>query len=210
MRQPSTLFLLLAWLSACAATSPQNQSLAQYDRPAVRNATLLIGQRSLDKNQDWKPAEDQVLVGLQLDWYDPDWWYHEDRSIGYELGLFYSTDDDDVSIPGVGSVDVQATTAELSFGGRLTLHSERLRLHPYIGGGGSVIWAEADPATGTSGDAEDDWSFGAYGHAGVYWDAWEGLVLGVDYRLLAFAKVDVGVDTDVDYEQLALTLGFSF
>jgi opacity protein-like surface antigen len=198
------------WLSGCAATAPQNQSLAQYDRPMVRNATLLIGQRSLEKDDDWDPADDQLLLGLQIDWYDPDWWYHDDRALGYELGLFYSNDDDDVNIPGVGSIDVEATTAEFSFGGRFTLHFERFRLHPYVGAGAAVIWAEADPASGTSGDSEDDWSPGAYAHAGVYWNAWRELMLGFDYRILMLTDVDVGIDTDVDYQQLAFTLGFGF
>ena len=79
-----------------------------------------------------------------------------------------------------------------------------------VGAGAAVIWAEADPATGTSGDSEDDWSPGAYAHAGIYWNAWESLTLGVDYRILTLTDVDVGIDTDVDYQQLAFTIGFGF
>lgn len=205
---PRSLLPLLL-LASCAAPAAQGRRVEEPEG-WQRNVMVVYGVRNLQEQADWEPVDQQQVVGLELDFYDPQAWYRSDRDIGYEIGLSQSWDDGSVDVPGVGSIDVSAQTTELSFGGRLTFHAFDRRLHPYLGTGLSLLRAEADPASGATGKAEDDFGFGAYVRGGVYWSPTKALRLGFDYRWLLFSSVDVGVDTDVDYQQLGLLVGWGF
>ena len=205
---PHSLLLVLVLAAACAA--PPQTGRDSEPQGWQRNLMVVYGLRNLQEEADWEPVDEQQVVGLELDFYDPSAWYRTDRDIGYELGLFQSWDEGDVDVPGVGSIDVESQITELSLGGRLTFHVFDRRLHPYLGTGVSLLRAEADPASGSTGKADDDLGFGGYIRGGAYWSPTKILRLGFDYRWLLFSSVDVGVDTDVDYQQLALVVGFGF
>ena len=198
------LFLALGTLAAGCAHVPTYPGEDRWQR----NMMFLYGQRFLQESEDWEPVEDQQAIGVTFDLYDPAAWYLEDRDIGYEIGLQHAWDDGNVA-----GVDVEAETTEIFAGGRLTFHYLKKRLHPYIGTGLTYLRAEADSEStlpsGFSG-SDDDSSFGLYVHGGLYYSLTKAFFVGLDYRWVLFTSVDVGIDTDVDYQQLGLMIGFGF
>jgi hypothetical protein len=178
-------------LTACAA---QSSSAPVAAKEKENRIALYLGQRSLDKG-DWEPVEDQPTIGLEF--------VHEtaDFPVGFEVGLMGSSDDDNV-----GGVDLTGSTGELYGGVRKTFGSDVVR--PYVGAGLSYIDAKIE-ASGF-GD-EDDSSIAGYIHGGVDFDITESFFLGVDLRFLFGSDLNIaGFDTDADYTQLALRLGWAF
>ena len=81
---------------------------------------------------------------------------------------------------------------------------------PYIGGGLSFMTGEVEFSGGATG-SDDDTVLGLYLHGGLAYSFTQGFALGLDYRLWVGDDAEVfGGDLDVNYDQLALTLGFSF
>jgi opacity protein-like surface antigen len=195
--QFAALLVSLTALCACAtapAAAPFHEDEAAESNK-VTNFTVLVGQRSLDKD-DWEPVEDQMVVGVEVDTYD------RDDSFGWELGIQYSNDDGSVL-----GTDVSGDTTEFYFGIRSTF-AKSGRLHPYIGLGIASLHAESN----ISGGSEDkDDAVGGYAHAGVYWNVGQNLNLGVDVRTLQLTDISLnGVDADSNYVQGALTFGLAF
>ena len=121
--------------------------------------------------------------------------------VGFEVGIMGSKDDDDIA-----GTDVTGSTRELYAGVHKTFGSDVVR--PYVGAGLSYINAKID--VDGFGD-DDDSSFAAYLHGGVDFDVTESFYLGLDARFLFGSDLTVaGFDTDADYGQLALVLGFAF
>lgn len=184
--------LLVLPLASCAAlTSPR-----PYGPPLGAGGsklTLFFGERELEED-DYAPVEEQETVGAALSW-EP-----AHGGLGGELGVLSSEEEETVL-----GLDVEGKTLEVFGGVRQNFGSEALR--PYLGGG--LSWIESEVESGPLTD--DDDSLGLYLHAGI--DAWvtPNVSLGVEYRLLLGTDMDVfGVETDADYEQVGVTLGFSF
>jgi hypothetical protein len=58
--------------------------------------------------------------------------------------------------------------------------------------------------------SDDDTTFGGYAHLGAFWRVPGGFSVGVDGRIATTSDLELfGVDTDADYSQIALTLGWS-
>ena len=166
------------------------------DAPANR-LTIYLGRRSLDDDDFWTPVEDQAVFAVEFA-HEP-----EGSSIGWEIGLAGSADDANVA-----GINVEGTTGELYGGVVKSFQSPGSKLRPYIGGGLSYITAEVE-ALGAS---VDDSSIAAYVHGGAAVHLTEALFLGVDLRLLFGSDITLPgfVDSDVDYRQLAVFLGFGF
>ncbi|HZL99475.1 MAG TPA: porin family protein [Planctomycetota bacterium] len=162
-----------------------------------RHITILLGERMLD-DDDWDPVEDQLALGVELDGTDPS------TGHGYEVGLTSSYDEDDV-----GPVDVEGSTFDIYGGYRHTFRPDPA-VHPYLSAGLAWIFGEVElDGPGPTPD-DDDSSLGAYVRAGIGFDLNERTRLGIDYRHLFLSDVDIlGID-DIDFDQLALTLGFAF
>jgi len=193
----SVSLLVLLSLSACAAVpsyAPQDPS-DDPDRPT--RVALYLGQRNLDEG-DYEPVDEQGMLGLEF--------VHEAREsvVGWEFGLAGSAAEEDVA-----GLDVEATTGEVYAGIRKSLGSSRFR--PYIGGGISYIQSEIE-ATGALGSGSiDDGSVAGYVHLGVSLDITPGFFIGLDLRALVGSDLNYdGLESDADYEQLALTVGGAF
>jgi len=168
------------------------------DEASERHVTVLLGQRMLDQD-DWDPVEDQLAGGLEVDGSNPR------TGHGYEVGLTYSQDDDSE-----GPVDFDGNTFDVYGGYRYTFHPEESSIHPYLSGGLAVIRAEAEVDTPGGNSSDDDYTPGVYVRAGIGFDLSEKTRLGVDYRHMFLTDVDIGNISDVDFDQLMLTLGFAF
>ena len=201
MTHPGRSIPLLLLLAACAATGPGQETYATAG--PVQRAALYVGQRSLDEG-DWEPVEDQATLGLEYSRENPA------SLVGWELGLLASQDDADERFGGI-DFDFEGSTTELYGGVRKTFGDEEARVHPYVGGGLSLVNAKVEvKALGESEDEDDD-SIAGYLHGGIAFDLTESFYAGVDLRILVGSDIEIaGVDADADYEQLALVIGFSF
>ena len=188
------LALCLASLSLASCAALPSGSPVQDPSAARENRiSLYLGQRNLDED-DWAPVDEQATFGLE---------FSQERlgsAIGWEVGLMGSADDDDVA-----GLDVEVTTGELYGGVRKTFGDGVV--HPYVGGGLALINLKAD-VSGVGDD--DDGSAAGYAHGGVAFAVSESFFLGLDLRLLFGSDVTIaGFDSDADYGQLALLLGWS-
>ena len=183
-------FLGLASCAALPSGGPvQGPSAANENR-----ISIYLGQRSLDED-DYAPVEDQATLGFE---------YSQEAAgsaFGWEVGIMGSSDDDRVA-----GFDVEARTGELYGGIRKSFGDDAVR--PFVGGGLAIINSEIEVVGAGS---DDDSSFAAYLHGGVALAVSESFLLGLDLRLLFGSQLEiVGIDTDADYGQIALFLGFGF
>lgn len=200
--QTAALFLSIPALGACSST-PTRSSLSfhdegprghEHDDSTVVNVNVYVGQRMVDED-DWEPVDDQMVIGVEVDKFDPS------ESFGWEAAIFYASDD---GTNFGGNVD--ASTTEFAFGLRKTLFTST-RLRPYVGVGLAAIRAEIDDAAGV----DEDNTAGVYAHGGVYWDVGQNFHIGVDVRTVFGTDVALnGNDVDVDYVQGAVFGGLAF
>lgn len=193
----SSLFLTLFPYSS-GEPVPFPASSSVEGSTAVKGLSLLLMERFV--SDDAEPAEEQPGLALEFDSYVP-------GSFGWEIGLSYSSDEEDVSTF-LGSGDFEVTLTELYAGGRKTFGDRNL--HPYVAGGVSFLQAEVDlDISGVGSADEDDTSFGLYARGGAYW------TLGQRFRIGADLKGVFGTDFDdlggdADYYQVGLLAGYSF
>jgi hypothetical protein len=193
MRLFSAVFPLL--LAACSAVPQAVSQDATKPATASRDSriTIYLGQRNLDQD-DYAPVDEQAMIGVEF--------ARETAGslVGWEVGVMGSSDEGSVA-----GFDVTGNTAEIYGGVRKTFGSGSVR--PYVGGGLSVINSEVEVSG--SGSADDE-SLAGYAHLGVSVDVTEAFFLGLDLRVLFGSDLSIGgVNTDADYGQLALILGWS-
>ena len=202
-----------AWTTESFGAAPVAVTPAPAEDPLDdmddRHFTFMIGERYLD-DDEWDPVEDQLAGGIAFDASD------SDTGHGFEVGMTYSQDDDDV-----GPVDVEGNVADFYAGYRYTFDLDGRDdvedddfdaddFHPYLAAGGSVVRGEIEVDTPGGNDSDDDFSPAAYIRAGIGVDLGEEARLGLDYRHLFLSDMDIGAIDDADFDQLMLTLGFGF
>jgi hypothetical protein len=189
------------------AGSPQDDWQGRHaDAWRSRHFTLLGGMRSLDEDE-WAPLDDQPTFGIEVDEYN------RGDGEGYEFGLLFAGEDDDVLDPyfGLGTFDVESDTLEFYAGWRKTFRALEEGYHPYIAAGLAVLFTELEISGAGLSEDDDDIVPGLYVRLGILWDLDERWRLGLDYRHLFADDADLfGEDLDVDHDQLLLTLGWAF
>jgi outer membrane protein W len=132
--------------------------------------------------------------------------------VGFEMNLLRSQRARSQDVAGVGDARFNGRTHELSAGGRWLFEPLFGEVRPYIGVGLSSIWAHYDSAApGQGANGGHAWTPGAYGHAGLTWAFAEHFSAGIDYRKELFTRVHLdSVQTNANYSQVAITLGYSF
>ena len=126
--------------------------------------------------------------------------------VGFEVGFSYAEDSGSIA-----GADLDTEVWEIYGGVRKTFSLADDRLHPFLSAGASWSNAELDVSSGLgSGDVDDD-AFGFYLRAGAYYTFGDGFNLGLDYRKLLGADYsDSGVDADGEFDQLSVSIGYSF
>ena len=156
VRQAGTAFLVAACLFASEARA-ENWVRDVYGDDAWfgarANANLFVGARLLD-SKDWKPVETLPEVGIDVD-YDGGRW-----PVALCGALLASASTDSTA-----GVEVTARIVELQLGVR-KVWGPILRLRPYVGGGGSVLWLSYEVDGGPTAH-ESDLKYGAGWWAGA-------------------------------------------
>jgi len=167
------------------------------------NATFVLGVRSLDED-DWDPIETQRLGGTTVDFGREGWPVH------LAIGVYTSRNEDVVTEPGFGSVEIEGTLEELSFGVHKTFEPGR-NVRPFLGGGVSSLTASLEIDALGERLEEDDRSFAIYGQGGVYWRIGSRFNLGLDVRMVTRSDMSIeGIEFDSDYTQVGLLLGWGW
>lgn len=170
----------------------------------IHNANLMAGQRFFDKTT-YEPIDVQPTVGLSFDTYKLS------NGIGFEIGGLWSRESDGIELAGLGPADVEGENYEGYLGVRKTFLFRDEPFYPYIGGGLGAINTKLDLDTADGSVSDSDTTGAIYVHAGIYWNFLGSANLGLDLRRVFATSVELlDVDTDVDYTQLMLTLGFTF
>jgi hypothetical protein len=151
------------------------------------NANLFLGGKFLD-SADWSPAEDQVEGGLLLDLRPPYWPVNlaADFLFGFSSGL---------------GLDVEIDEYDL---GVRKIFDADPRIHPYIGGGLSIVSAEI---SGPGGSVEDTGA-GVWIGRGLYATISEHFNIGVDLRLSTANVTFFGVDGDAGGVHIGVITGY--
>lgn len=190
-------WLALALAAAGCASPPED---------AARESHLGIHLGGRGFGEDWDPVEHQGTIGFEF--------VHEPTGsvVGIEAALFASErNEDDFFVPPVATVDVRGRSTELSFGVHKEIPVDYGGVHPYFGGGLSLLHAELRGAEGGVEREEDGDSPGLYVHAGIEFDASEALFIGLDLRLRGGDELDLlGYDRPTSYGQVTFVLGVRF
>lgn len=166
----------------------------------VFSTGLLLGGRGLDSNA-FDPLDDHFMIGFDFTATD-----FGAGPLGVEFGSQFSVDS-------IGLVDV--SLAEIYLGGRLTLsdfYDVTQPIVPYVSAGGTLIGVDIDQGNFSS---VDD-TTGFYLSAGLEFRIAPELSIGVQYRHVGGADTDLGFaglggpGTELDYDQVALRMGFYF
>jgi opacity protein-like surface antigen len=198
----STLALGTALLGACSAVAPSRAEpgRAPPSRAPTGQLALLVGSRSIDEVNDIdagadEPVDvgDQSAFGLELGSIGA-------SGFGGEVGLFYSSGDDDVSVSGV-DVNLELSLLEITFGGRYTLKSAG-RFLPYVGAGVDLITWDVSGESDSASASASNTDFGLYVHGGAGFLIGGSLLLGLDLRSV------FGTSEGLDYTQAAAFIGF--
>lgn len=184
-----------------APASPLAPPPVQYHGEGVVHTRLFAGFRSL--RDDFAPADEPYMFGIGLDINETG------RRAGFEAGYFYSHADDDTEV-GANSLDVESTIHEVWAGGRWSFDPWDGPIEPYLGVGGSILYAEFKTSGLGDSDANTGWAVGVYGHGGVDWVFTEGWSIGIDLRALVSTQATLQREVPLDYLQAALTLSWSW
>jgi hypothetical protein len=194
-RRLLALALLLSG-SACAAAGSARQGA---EAPAAPRSRFLLhaGGRELDDDFFYDPVEKPIALGLE---YARSFEPEARAGLGLELAGFLAGETDDSLGP-----DITATFLEADLGLRLRWSAGRVEL--FAGGGPMFVLADIDIESGPS---DDDASAGAYFHLGALFDVSRDLALGLDARAGSGTDIsfDGFADTDADYAQVTVILGF--
>ncbi len=180
-------------LAACVALL-----LAGTPALAGGNVNFSLGSRSMNES-DLEPVDEQTFIGAYVDFAVSDW------PIDLAGGIYRSTESDSA-----GPFDISVTITELSFGAMKTWQFAG-NMHPFAGGGLSIVQAEAEVDTGTVSTDESDTAAAMYAEGGVYWRLGSAMNLGAHARFNRGASHGFdGAEVDSDYFQVGVLAGFAW
>jgi hypothetical protein len=167
------------------------------------NVQLLIGQIWLQ--DQWAPLDEPATFGVEVD-------FGPKKSIVHvALGFNVAFEEQTVPTPFFGVTgDVGFGIAEFS-AGFLVHPVKKAQVRPYIGAGIVRTFVGVGSDWDFWSGGETDSTFGFYGNLGVFFKVGDVFNIGLDGRIVRGTEVTLaGIETDVDYEQASLLLGFSW
>ena len=160
---------------------------------------ILLGTRTMT-DPAWGVLDSQTMVGLDFSHHP------EGFLVAMDIALLYARDSATIA----GS-SVTAEEVEFSLGFSKTFF-ERSRFQPYVGLGGSLLYAEWAGSPGGVGlQRQTGTTFGGYGKLGLLFKIQSYQHLGIEYRGLRGTSLTSGTTSfDADYDQFAFVFGAVF
>lgn len=200
-------------LSASACTAPMSQApgVRAQEAAAPRvcppnpqgQGAIHLGLRALDDDMFYEPVEEPFVLG-----FDYARRFQPGSPLGFEIGIFLAGDNEEENVLG-SDVDLTTFFVEGDLGLRLSHDINRCQV--FVGGGVAAILADVEiDVDGSNVLSEDDFTVGPYVHAGAIVYVSSNFFLGIDARLVTGTEIDFPsfVETDADYFQVALLLGW--
>ena len=202
------LALALSVTPACTSLPQETERPFGQERAAGvvdtgDSLTMLIGFRQMTDDEDWGGLDDQVHGGLE-------YVNRFDRSIvGMSFGAIIAYADDSASVGGT-ALEVETYTGELYVGPKVQIPIFDFPIQVHVGAGASILFADAEfaaqvgPIVTESDDT--DFALGGYSQAGIDWFLNPTQSIGISYRRLDGADVDLlGGETTLDYSSYNVT-----
>jgi len=206
MKSLSLLALVSLVCTGCVVTRAPVRQDASF---STRVVSLNLGQRSVDEFDD-ADTDDQGAFGLDFFYMRPE------GHAGVEAGITAAGDtEEDITIGGTTFDEVHHSTSEIYAGLRFVAAPSAF-VEPYLSLGIAFVAVSESTEDNAGNDEEDeDITMGAYARGGVMVD-FDPVVVGIEGRILRLTDTDLknsvpGMNVkDVDYEQIAFFVGWSF
>ena len=187
-----------------SANGPDAEDAHVDAAPRSHVLTARIGRRRLEDEDVYRPVHEPYVFGFEYA-------QRLGRSpFAFEAGIVTAGDVDEEYHFLSSDESSESLFLEGDVGLRTTLDLGPVQL--FAGGGLSLTYAEFEMEVAGPGDfSEEDTATGIYAHAGLLWNLWRGTFIGIEARILRGTDVVLGglVDTDVDYGEAALLLGWA-
>jgi opacity protein-like surface antigen len=160
---------------------------------------IRLGTQTMSDSTAWEGIDEPVSLAI-------DTAYRASGShFGSEFGLGFAGDSVTVS-----GVDVSTFFVEFYGGARYTWDvGSAERFHPYLGAGLTYVFGNVSGDGGVV--SEDDSSLGVYVHGGAYYRLGSSFSLGLDARSVSGTSgTFFGVETDLNYTELGMLIGWGF
>jgi hypothetical protein len=167
------------------------------------NTQFFIGQTYL--HDSWKPLDEPPSFGFEADFAPVK------SPVHVALGFNIAFEDKHVTLPYFGKTG-HVGVGFLEFSAGFLWHPvKKSVVRPYLGGGIVRMFAGVGSGSDFWSGGDSDQTFGFYGNAGVFFKVGDVFNIGLDGRMVRGTSVTLaGVDTDVNYGQASLLLGFSW
>lgn len=204
------LLFLLPFLFACTASPPAARGASQGERRwsaperRIGQVNTQIGGLLFQTTEDWEPAEEQIIFGLE--WAEP-----TDLPFLLEGGLHYSFEDVNYRDFFGERAEVRQSVWTFSAGLLFSPFDNDSLVRPYAGFGGTYgrVDFSADEPEGEPFEDRDS-TVGGYAKVGMLLNLYPGGHTGIEYRMFWGREADLnGVEYDPSYQALMLVFGTS-
>lgn len=185
------------------AQEPPPEQAASSDDGMSGNTQFFIGQAYL--GDQWKPIDEPASFGFEVD-FAP-----KKSPVHVALGFNVAGDDAHVSLPYFGQTG-HVGVGFVEFSAGFVWHPvKKAPVRPYVGAGIVRMFAGVGSGSDFWSGGDNDQTFGYYGNAGIFFKVGDVFNIGFDGRFVRGTSVTIaGIETDVDYDQVSLLLGFSW
>ncbi|MBI3449911.1 MAG: hypothetical protein HY049_13475 [Acidobacteria bacterium] len=167
---------------------------------AEGNANFVVGRRSMTNRDYWGDFDRQTLAGVTVDFGRATWPIHLET--GHQESMRRDRH-------GLKRADV---VEDNSFGVNKSWGSGETSVHPFVGGGVSLVttFQGLGPFGGGTIYSQDR-SKGAYAHGGAFWRRGARLNLGVDARVRSGSSIHfLGRRGNAQYAQVSFLIGWGW
>jgi hypothetical protein len=154
------------------------------------NVNFFLGGKTLE--DEWEPAEDQVELGIEVDFRQNNW------PVNIAIDLLVAAGEGDLF-----GVNFESRTSELNIGVR-KIWDKSTHLRPFIGGGVSFISGEFEGLS----ISDDDSAMGLWLGGGLYWALSEHFNLGLELKFSSAEITIFDVDVNAGGGHFGLLIGY--
>ena len=195
--------------AAARALVPALLALGLSQAAEAGNVNFTLGTRQFTDSA-LEPVEEQAVVGVNVEWNQ------ETLPFSLVVGLHRSSDDRNVGAAFRDRVSAELTVVDLSFG-IAKIWDKHPHARPFVGGGLSLIHAEAEVSFFGLTEGDEAVELGLYLDGGIFWRVGKTFNVGITGRYtLTEVEDDVlferlnDFEADLDSLQVGMILGWGW
>ncbi len=164
------------------------------------NVNFLLGAKALDKD-DWEPAEEQSEFGVEIDFKNQNW------PFSIAIDILGAVGEGNEYSWAFGNMNFESTTSEINIGIKKIWDKSPI-VRPFLGGGLSIMTAEADVTVLGIKVTDDDNATGFWFGGGVYWTISNHFNIGLEGKYSTAEVTLYDVDGEAGGGHFGLLLGY--